>query len=128
MTGHDTTTGQSAGAVPVACSLASADLATQADRWEQLTARAMTDRAETPYGLRIVFRPGPGVEDELRRLVAVENQCCPWACWAVGADTQHVVLDVSSTGAGIATLHGMLHRRAEAVRPQPRAELCCGGE
>src|SRR5215831_2895189 len=107
MARQEITNGQDASTVPVACALTSADLAAQADRWEQLAARAMTERAETSYGVRIFFRPEPGVGEELRRLVAVENECCPWAAWSVETNARQVVLDVSSTGAGIATLHAM---------------------
>jgi MerR family transcriptional regulator, copper efflux regulator len=95
------------GAVPVACTLTSADLAAQSGRWERLAARAMTGRAETADGLRISFRPEPGAEDELRRLAAAETRCCPWADWAVAADAGRLVLEVRSTGEGIAVLHQM---------------------
>ena len=94
-------------ATPVACALTSQDLAAQARSWQQLAARAMTERAETTHGLRITFRSEPGVEDELRELVAVENQCCAWANWTAEAEAGHVVLNVASTGDGIAALHGM---------------------
>jgi hypothetical protein len=47
------------------------------------------------------------VTEELRRLVAVENECCPWAAWAVETNAEATVLDVRSTGPGVATLHGM---------------------
>ena len=95
------------GAVPFACTLTPADLAAQAARWQQLAGRAMTERAETAHGLRITFSAGPGVEEELRRLAAVENQCCSWARWTAETGTRQVVLDVRSTGYGIAVLHGM---------------------
>jgi hypothetical protein len=101
---------ETAGAVPVACSLTSAGLAEQSDRWQQLAARAMTQRTETAHGVRISFRPEPGVEDELRQLVAVENECCPWAGWRVQTDAGQIVLDVHSTGEGIVTLHSMFTR------------------
>jgi hypothetical protein len=91
----------------IACTLSSAGLATQASRWEQLIARAMTGLTETADGLRVSFRPEPRVEDELRRLIAVENECCAWAAWAVETNAEATVLDVRSTGPGIATLHGM---------------------
>jgi hypothetical protein len=84
-----------------------AALAAQADRWAQLAARAMTERAETAHGLRICFRPGPGVEEALCRLVAVEKECCPWADWTVETNARQIVLNVRSSGAGIAALHGM---------------------
>jgi hypothetical protein len=99
--------GQASSAVPVACTLTSADLAAQADRWQQLMARAMTERAETADGLRMSFRREPGAEEELRRLVAVESECCAWADWTVDMSAGTLMLEVHSTGVGIATLHGM---------------------
>jgi len=92
---------------PIACTLTSADLAAQRRRWEQLAARAMTERAETADGLRMVFRPEPGAEEELRALVAVENECCRWADWRVEADDGQIVLDVRAAGDSIAALRGM---------------------
>jgi hypothetical protein len=107
MATHEITTEENASTMPVACALTSADLAAQADRWERLAAQAMAGRAETAHGLRISFRPEPGAEDELRQLVAVETQCCPWAEWTVQRHAEQIVLDVRSAGEGIATLHSM---------------------
>ena len=91
--------------VPIACTLTSADLATQARRWQRLMARALTGRAETADGLRLTFRPE--AEDELRALAAVEAECCAWAAWTVEPTAGAVVLDVRSADEGIATLHAM---------------------
>jgi hypothetical protein len=91
----------------IACTLTPADLAAQGDRWERLAARAMTGRAETADGLRVAFRPEPGAEEELRALVAVENECCSWAEWRIEAQEGQVVLAVRATGEGVAALHGM---------------------
>ncbi len=90
---------------PVACTLTPAGLAAQGKRWHRVMARAMTERAETADGLRICFRPE--AEEELRTLVAVEIECCPWATWMVERDAGTIVLDIRSTAEGIATLHGM---------------------
>jgi len=98
----------------IACTLSSAGLAAQAGRWERLIARAMTECTQTADGLRMSFRPEPGVEDELRGLVAVENDCCSWAAWAVETVAGAPVLDVRSTGPGIATLHGLFRPRQAA--------------
>ncbi|MGO8957121.1 MAG: hypothetical protein ACLQFR_07115 [Streptosporangiaceae bacterium] len=95
------------GAAPIACSLTTADLAAQSGRWQRLAARALIERAETSHGLRICFRPEAGVEAELRDLVAVENQCCRWADWAVETSAGQVAVDVRSSGEGITALHGM---------------------
>jgi len=98
---------QTGGTVPVACTLTPANLAAQAGRWQRLMARAMTKRTETADGVRLSFRPEPGTEEELRTLVAVENECCAWAAWTVDTDDETIVLDVRSAGDGVATLHSM---------------------
>jgi len=95
---------------PVACTLTSADLAAQGQRWERLAARALTERAETADGLRMFFRPEPGAEEELRALVAAENECCRWADWAVEAGDGQIVLAVRSAGDGVTALHAMFAR------------------
>jgi hypothetical protein len=107
MARHEITTDNNTGAIPVACTLTPADLAAQTSRWQRLAAWAMTDRTETAHGLRISFRSEPGAEDELHKLVAVENECCPWATWMVHRAAAQVVLEVRSAGEGIATLHSM---------------------
>ena len=101
--------------VPVACALPRASLAAQAARWVRLAARAMMQRTQTDDGLRIWFCPEPGAEKELRRLVALENQCCPWATWTVQASSGRLVLDVRSSGDGVTVLHGMF----AGLSPEP---------
>ena len=91
--------------IPVACTLTAAGLAAQSKRWERLIARTLTERAETPDGLRMSFHPDS--EDELRALVAVETRCCAWAAWTVEPTAGAVVLDVRSAAEGIATVHAM---------------------
>ena len=120
MTTQQRTTGNDAGTAPVACSLTAAGLAEQSGRWERLAARALTERAETVHGVRLSFRPDPGVEEELRHLAAVENQCCRWATWMVYTPAGHIVLDTRSTGDGIATLHGMF----TSLHPARSADPC----
>ena len=90
---------------PAACTLTPAELAARGERWHRLMTRAMTERAGTPDGIRICFRPG--AEEELRALVAVETECCPWATWTVERAAGTIVLDVRSTAEGTATLHAM---------------------
>jgi hypothetical protein len=107
MTSHITVTSGNGSTAPVACTLTAAGLAAQASRWERLAARAMAERTETANGLRMSFRREPGVEEELRLLVAVENECCAWADWTVAINADQIVLDVHSTEQGIATMHGM---------------------
>jgi hypothetical protein len=107
MAAQDTAIEGNSDPASVACTLTSADLATQSDRWKQRAARALIERVETAHGLRISFRPESGVEEELGKLAAVENECCSWADWTVEIHADRVVLDVRSSGQGIDTLHGM---------------------
>ena len=45
----------------------------------------------------------------------METDCCSWATWTVETNAGATVLDVRSTGPGVATLHGMF-------RPADRAQ------
>ena len=99
--------------IPVACTLTTVGLAAQGKRWERLIARALTERAETPDGLRMSFHPD--AEDELRALVAVETECCRWATWTVEQSAETIVLDVRSTAEGVTALHAMF-TPGQAVR------------
>jgi hypothetical protein len=117
MTTQQITTGDNDGTAPVACALTPAHLAAQSDSWAQLAARAMTERTETAHGLRLSFRLRPGAEEQLHTLVTVENECCPWAEWTVETNDGTIVLDVHSTGEGIAALHNMF----TSLQPAPPA-------
>jgi hypothetical protein len=69
--------------------------------------RAGIDRAATADGVALTFRDDAGVERELRELVAVENQCCPWARWewhAVGVGVGVGVGDGDGDGDGDSAL------------------------
>jgi uncharacterized membrane-anchored protein len=117
--GEDTT----AATTPVACSLTQAGLAEQVGRWERLAARAMTAREQTGHGIRVTFRPGTGAEEELRALVDVESRCCPWATWMVRANGARLVLDVRSSGDGVAALHAIFAGLRAAPLPRRASRL-----
>jgi hypothetical protein len=91
----------------VACTLTNEDLGTQAERWTRLRSEAGLDRVETENGLRLRFRDERAVEEELQALVAVENECCVWASWDVLREDGELVMQASSTGEGVASLHAM---------------------
>jgi hypothetical protein len=107
MTTPQTPSGQTDDTGPVACTLTPAGLAAQAGRWGRLIAGAVVGRTGTHDGVRLSFRSEPGTEDELRALVAAENECCSWATWTVDTSTGTTVLDVRSSGDGVATLYTM---------------------
>ncbi len=111
--------------VPIACTLTLDDLRAQARRWDQLTGRDLTGRTETADGLRLRFRLEG--EAELRALVAVESECCPWATWTVTAGTGEVTLDVRAAAGGAAVLREMF-RAAPAVPSGARASASSPGQ
>jgi hypothetical protein len=99
---------------PVACTLTEQDLKSQRERWIQVCADAGTARVETENGLRLVFADKPGVVEEVRALVAVENECCSWARWTVSRQGDTLFMDARSRSEGITALHGMFIDRIPA--------------
>ena len=93
--------------VEVCCALGASDLQEQARRWDTLRQHAEVRQVETPSGKRIHFAAGDGVADELDALVAVERTCCAWASWTVEREGDEVVLDVASSGEGVAVIRQM---------------------
>lgn len=89
----------------VACTLGSAELGTQVERWRKLFGEAGVERIVLDDGLRVRFRRDAAVEGELRALVAVEVECCPWASWTIAVDGRALTLSVTSTGEGIPVIH-----------------------
>ena len=92
---------------PIACTLTGTDLKTQRERWNRVCGEAGTRLIETEDGVRVVFANQPGVTDELRALVAVENECCSWARWTVSFEGDAGLMDARARGDGIAILHDM---------------------
>jgi hypothetical protein len=91
----------------IVCTLDSAGFATQAARWTQVLARGAIDYVEIEGGIRVQFRAEPGVEQELRELVAVESECCSWAAWVVDIREDRLALRVTSTGDGVTVIRTM---------------------
>jgi hypothetical protein len=91
----------------VACTLGAADLADTLRRWDRLRRQAALEPVQMADGVRVAFRDEAGVEAELRALVALESACCAWATWSVTREDPLLVLEVRSTGSGIATLQAL---------------------
>lgn len=86
--------------LPVACSLAQANLAERRERWIGLAGRALGARESTAEGVRLHFRPLPGVAAELEHLAAAERECCAFADWAIERASGELVLTVRASGEG----------------------------
>ena len=88
----------------IACSLDADELPERRRRWRALVERSLEERAMLPAGVRLSFRPGPGVEAELSALAALERDCCSFASFDVRAGGDCVTLDVTSAGEGVAAV------------------------
>jgi hypothetical protein len=99
-------TKDSGDAAAVACTLGSAELGTQLERWRALYGDAGRGRIVADDGLSVRFRRDPVVEDQLRALAAVEIECCTWATWTVEVEDDELILSIRSSGNGIAVIHG----------------------
>jgi len=91
----------------VTCTRSDTELKTQRERWINVGTNFGLAREMTGDGLQLTFKDHPAVEQELRALVAVENECCSWASWSVDRMDGVVVMAARSKGEGISTLHGM---------------------
>jgi hypothetical protein len=105
----------------VACALGQEALAERRLRWDALAARGGIDIVSRDSGMRLIFRADRGVEEELRKLAALERECCAFADWSVRAEGGKVVLDVrGDSDEATAAVQGMFH---SLERRSPRSEL-----
>ena len=97
----------------VACTLNDGQRDERRERWQRLARRAFADRVATDDGLRLVFRNGPGVEDELRELAELERDCCAFATWSVASADGAAWIEVAAASdEGVAALHAMFRSLA----------------
>jgi len=71
--------------IPIACSLSAGDLADRKGAWRTLLDTLLVAQERVPGGLRLVVRPGAG--PQLKALVDLERDCCPWITFAVDAES-----------------------------------------
>jgi hypothetical protein len=108
----------------IACDLSAAGVAAQAGRWLRLAREAGLGRAEIADGIKLRFRDEPAAERELRDLVSVESDCCPWARWEVRRADGELVMRVTSTPEGAAALHAMFRAGSPDGEQPSDTPLC----
>ena len=102
----------------IACTLGAADLAVQGAVWRRLREASEIAVEPIPDGVRVRFLVETGVAEELRRLTAVENECCSWATWSVRAGDHEVALEVRSTGSGVGAARALFAPGRAVLPPQ----------
>ena len=93
--------------LPIACTLAPADVATRARRWQALHERAEPRAEVTPGRLEFRYPPEAGVRDDLLELADAERACCAFVSWEVLAGDEGPVLRVMGPPDGVLAVAAM---------------------
>jgi hypothetical protein len=68
---------------------------------------ALIEQRETERGVRLSYSATPGVEEKLRELVALEEECCAFADWRVEPRGAQVILEVTAPEDSVDALQTM---------------------
>jgi hypothetical protein len=81
--------------IPLACSLSVED---QVDRRLEFAevARRVVGREPTKDGVRLRFRPSPGLGEQLADLTSREKECCPFFDFSIQESGEELVLEVGA--------------------------------
>jgi hypothetical protein len=102
------------GSLPVvACTLAPEGLRDRREDWQRVLARGAARVQPTPDGVRVLFAARGEVPADVRRLAALETECCSFARWSVREDDGEIVLDVRSQREGVAAVRAMFTAKGE---------------
>lgn len=83
--------------IPIACSLDSHETKTRDGEWRSLLEPVVVDRSLIPEGVRLVMKRSPGIKEEIERLIALEQSCCPWILWEFREESSSLfILDVAA--------------------------------
>jgi hypothetical protein len=80
--------------LPMACTLGPDDGAARMQRWKALSASGRLGAQRSGHLLEVLYKPEPGLFEELQALAAAERQCCSFAEWNVTQDEERVVLHI----------------------------------
>ena len=84
---------------PIACALEGEALENRVRAWAAVGERALVRRGRDGERAVLRYRRERGVEDELRRLVRLEGECCPFLTFGLAPDGTELVLTVSGPAA-----------------------------
>jgi hypothetical protein len=81
--------------LPIACSLSAAEMEQRAERWRRLAGEALLGSSYEERVARLRWRAEPAVERELRELVRLEGECCPFLDLKVAGLDGDLLLEIS---------------------------------
>ena len=80
---------------PIACTLSPRELPARRALLDALARDGMIDRSATTDGLRVRLRDSAGIEERVRRVIALESRCCPFLDFRLGRDDGALELDIA---------------------------------
>ena len=96
--------------LPMACSLTAQDLKDRRSEWASLISANLLGSERVDGGVRLRLRSDERVEEELQRLIDLEQECCAWIEWIVARGDEIQVLATARDRAGgpaIAEMFGL---------------------
>lgn len=88
----------------IVCRLPPADRAQRTADFRSLFSEGIVERQRSARGVTWTLRARPGVEDESRRLAALEERCCDGITFAIRRDGDVVIWQITGPDAAAATL------------------------
>jgi hypothetical protein len=102
--------------LPVACTLGTDDGSERMRRWEDLADTGRPTARRNGPELEVLYQSGSGVQAELEKLAAAEQECCAFVVWTVTQQDGQPILRVVAKPeapddiASIAALFGVIFR------------------
>jgi MerR family transcriptional regulator, copper efflux regulator len=90
---------------PIACSLDASAMPERLADWQSVLEH-VGRREPLPLGVRLTFDP-PAPVDDLARLAAAEQACCPFFAFAITIDGRGVALEVTAPTDGQDVVHAL---------------------
>jgi len=102
------------------CSLPGVDVSERETDWHALARRALVSTTRSADRAVFRFQKHPDVETELRRLIALERQCCALLGWDVVGEGSELALAITGSGDDAPMLDAFVARmRLLEIVPKP---------
>jgi hypothetical protein len=81
--------------LPIACALGAGAMKTRSHEWTTLARTSLVGRQLHARGVVLRYRRDPATEAELRRLVALENDCCAFLAFELIVQERELALTIT---------------------------------
>jgi hypothetical protein len=90
---------------PIVCTLGGSGQAKRFEEWRALAREALVVRSVRPDGAVLRYRRASGSEAELRRLVALEADCCAFLNFVIEPSGHELRLTVTGPAKAVPLIH-----------------------